>query len=53
MIVLLVDLVRILAYASLLLWAGGQPHLPPGSVPLVLTGTLLLLIAVLLGSGII
>jgi hypothetical protein len=78
---LLVDMVRILAYSSLLLWAGGRLELPAGSAALVmtgilaafsgvligkrylhkvtmgwvqaLTGTLLLLIAVLLGSGII
>lgn len=47
---LMVDLVRILAYAGVLFWAGEQLDIPPSSVPLVLTGILAAFAGVLVGK---
>jgi hypothetical protein len=47
---LLVDMVRILAYAALLFWAGEQLDIPAGSVGLVLTGILAAFSGVLIGK---
>jgi uncharacterized membrane protein YfcA len=47
---LLVDLVRIVTYAALVLWAGERLEIPPGSAPLVVTGILAAFTGVLLGK---
>lgn len=47
---LMVDLVRIAAYAAIIIWAGGRFEVPEGSMPLIATGILAAFTGVLVGK---